>query len=104
MRLQDVFKTPSMVKVLDLLLAKPSATYLQSDITGRLGIDKATMRRAIERLQALDLINIDVDPAGVHIKAITFNGDSKAGRAPKTPQNAKEDLDGLSSLLRRYPR
>jgi len=81
MRLQDIFKTPTMAKLLDLLLAKPNATYLQSHMTGRLGIDKATMRRTIERLRLLDLIDIDVDPAGVHLKAVTFNGDSKAGRA-----------------------
>jgi hypothetical protein len=29
----------------------------------------------------LGLIDVDVDPAGVHIKAVTFNGDSEAGRA-----------------------
>lgn len=81
MRLQDIFKTPSMVKVLDLLLAKPSATYLQSDITGRLGIDKATMRRAIEHLQKLGLVEVDMNPAGVGIKAITFNDETDQGKA-----------------------
>ena len=81
MRLADIFKTPTIAKLLDLLLAKPGATYLQSHITERLGIDKATMRRAIERLRVLGLIHVDVDPAGVHLKAVTFNGDSKAGRA-----------------------
>jgi DNA-binding MarR family transcriptional regulator len=81
MRLQDIFKTPSMVKVLDLLLAKPSATYLQSDITGRLGIDKATMRRAIAHLQRLGLVEVDVNPAGVHLNAIMFNDETEQGKA-----------------------
>ena len=39
------------------------------------------MRGAIERLQRLGLVAVDVNPAGVRIKAITFNGDSDAGRA-----------------------
>jgi len=81
MRLQDIFKTPTLAKVLDLLLAKPSATYLQSDITGRLGIDKATMRRTIARLQRLGLVTVEVNPAGVHLNAIMFNDESDAGRA-----------------------
>jgi len=81
MRLQDIFKTPSMVKVLDLLLAKRNATYLQSDITGRLGIDKATMRRAIARLQRLGLVAVDVNPAGVHLNAIMFNDETEQGKA-----------------------
>jgi DNA-binding MarR family transcriptional regulator len=81
MRLQDIFKTPTVARALDLLLAKPNGTYLQSHITERLGIDKATMRRTIARLQRLDLVVVDVDPAGVHLKAVTFNRDSKAGRA-----------------------
>ena len=81
MRLQDIFKTPSMVKVLDLVLAKPSATYLQSHITGRLGIDKATMRRTIARLQRLGLVEVDVNPAGVHLNAIMFNDETEQGKA-----------------------
>lgn len=81
MRLQDVFRTPTIAKLLDLLLAKPNGTYLQSHITGRLGIDKATMRRAIARLQRLGLVAVDVNPAGVHLNAIMFNDESKQGKA-----------------------
>lgn len=81
MKLEHIFKTPTMAKVLDLLLRKPSGTYLQSDITGRLGIDKATMRRTIARLQRLGLIDVDVNPAGVHLNAITFNDETKQGKA-----------------------
>jgi len=81
MRLQDIFRTPTMAKLLDLLLAKPNATYLQSHITGRLGIDKATMRRGIARLQRLGLVEVDINPAGVHLNAITFNDETKQGKA-----------------------
>jgi len=81
MRLQDIFKTPTIAKLLDLLLAKPNATYLQSHITGRLGIDKATMRRAIGRLRRLGLVEVHVNPAGVHLNAIMFNDETEQGQA-----------------------
>jgi len=81
MRLQDIFKTPTIAKLLDLLLAKPNATYLQSHITGRLGIEKATMRRTIARLQRLGLVAVDVNPAGVHLNAIVFNHETEQGKA-----------------------
>jgi DNA-binding MarR family transcriptional regulator len=81
MRLQDIFKTPTLARALDLLLTNPTIHYSQGDLARRLNVDKATMRRAIERLQVLGLIDVDVDPAGVRIKAVTFNGDTDAGRA-----------------------
>jgi Mn-dependent DtxR family transcriptional regulator len=80
MRLQDVFKTPTMAKALDLLLANPGLCYMQGDLKHRLNVDKATLRRTIARLQRLGLVVVDV-PGGVGIKAITFNRESKAGRA-----------------------
>jgi len=70
-----------MARLLDLLLRKPSGTYLQSDITGRLGIDKATLRVTLARLQRLGLVAVDVNPAGVHLNAIMLNGETKQGRA-----------------------
>jgi len=70
-----------MVKVLDLLLRKPSGTYLQSDITGRLGIDKATLRVTLARLHSLGLVAVDVNPAGVHLNTIMFNRETAQGRA-----------------------
>jgi hypothetical protein len=81
MKLQDIFRTPTIAKLLDLLLAKPNATYLQSHVIGRLGIEKATLRVAIARLQHLGLVAVDVNPAGVHLNAIMFNDESDAGRA-----------------------
>jgi DNA-binding MarR family transcriptional regulator len=84
MKFEDVFKTPTVARLLDLLLAKPNATYLQSHITGRLGIDKATMRRTIARLQRLGLVDVDVNPAGVHLNAIMFNDETKQGKAALT--------------------
>jgi DNA-binding MarR family transcriptional regulator len=84
MRLQDIFRTPTIAKLLDLLLAKPNATYLQSHVIGRLGIEKATLRVTIARLQRLGLVAVDVNPAGVHLNAIMFNDETKQGKAALT--------------------
>ena len=80
MRLQDIFKTPTVARALDLLLAKPNGTYLQSHITERLGIVKATLRVTLARLQRLGLVAVDV-PGGIGIKAIEFNDETKQGKA-----------------------
>ena len=81
MRLQDIFKTPTAGRLLDLLLMNPTTCYSQGDLKRRLNVAPITMRRAIARLQRLGLVAVDVNPVGVGIKAVTFNGDSKAGRA-----------------------
>ena len=81
MKLEHIFKTPTMARVLDLLLAHPSLRYLQSHLRHRLNVDKATMRRTIARLQRLGLVAVDVNPAGVHLNAITFNDETKQGKA-----------------------
>ena len=81
MRLQDIFKTPTVARALDLLLADPGLCYMQGDLARRLNVDKATMRRAIARLQRLGLVEVDVNPAGVGIKAITFDYETEQGKA-----------------------
>jgi Mn-dependent DtxR family transcriptional regulator len=80
MRLQDVFKTPTMAKALDLLLTNPGLCYMQGDLKRRLNVDKATLRVTIARLQGLGLVAVDV-PGGVGIKAIEFNDETKQGKA-----------------------
>ena len=70
-----------MAKVLDLLLVNPSLHYMQGDLARRLDVDKATMRAALARLQRLGLVAVDVNPAGVHLNAITFNDETKQGKA-----------------------
>ena len=81
MRLQDIFKTPTMAKALDLLLANPGLCYMQGDLKRRLNVDKATMRRAIGRLRRLGLVEVHVNPAGVHLNAIMFNDETEQGQA-----------------------
>ena len=81
MRLQDIFKTPTVAKTLDLLLADPGLCYMQGDLKRRLNVDKATMRRTVARLQRLGLVDVDVNPVGVHLNAIMFNDETEQGQA-----------------------
>jgi DNA-binding MarR family transcriptional regulator len=81
MRLQDIFKTPTVAKALDLLLADPGLCYMQGDLKRRLNVDKATLRVALARLQRLGLVAVDVNPVGVHLNAIMFNDETKQGKA-----------------------
>jgi len=62
-------------------LANPGLCYMQGDLKRRLNVDKATMRHAIERLQVLGLIHVDVNPVGVRLKAIRFNDETEQGKA-----------------------
>jgi DNA-binding MarR family transcriptional regulator len=81
MRLQDIFRTPTMAKLLDLLLANPTLCYLQGDLARRLNVDKATLRVALAPLQRLGLVAVDVNPVGVHLNAIMFNDETEQGKA-----------------------
>jgi DNA-binding MarR family transcriptional regulator len=81
MKLQDIFKTPTLARALDLLLAEPGLCYMQGDLARRLNVDRATLRVAIARLQRLGLVSVDVNPAGVGIKAIVFNDETVQGKA-----------------------
>jgi len=81
MKLADIFKTATMARVLDLLLENPTLDYLQSDLRHRLNVDKATVRTVVARLQRLGLVAVDVNPAGVHLNAIMFNGETDQSKA-----------------------
>jgi DNA-binding MarR family transcriptional regulator len=81
MKLEHVFKTATVAKVLDLLLANPTLHYMQGDLARRLNVDKATLRVAIARLQRLGFVSVDVNPVGVHLNAITFNDETEQGQA-----------------------
>ena len=80
-RLQDIFKTPTVARALNLLLADPGLCYMQGDLKRRLNVDKATMRVALTRLQRLGLLEVDVNPVGVHLNAIMFNDETEQGQA-----------------------
>ena len=80
MKLEHVFKTATVAKVLDLLLANPGLCFMQGDLKRRLNVDKATLRVTLARLQRLGLVAVDV-PGGIGIKAIEFNDETKQGKA-----------------------
>jgi len=81
MRLQDIFKTPTVARVLDFLLANPTTYYSQKHLVGALDVDKATIRRTIARLQRLGLVEVDLNPVGVRLKVVRFNDETEQGKA-----------------------
>jgi DNA-binding MarR family transcriptional regulator len=81
MKLEHIFKTPTVAKVPDLLLANPTLHYLQGDLARRLNVDKATARHTLARLESLGFVSVDVNPAGVGLKAIMFNRETEQGKA-----------------------
>jgi len=81
MKLAEFFPTRTSLRLLDLLLKHPNHVASQGILANQLGVAPITLRRTLKRLEALGLVEVDVNPVGVGIKAITFNGDSKAGRA-----------------------
>jgi DNA-binding IclR family transcriptional regulator len=81
MKLTELFPTRTSLRLLDLLLKHPRGVASQNILADQLGVAPITLRRTLKRLEALGLVNVDVNPVGVGIKAVTFNRDSKAGRA-----------------------
>jgi len=81
MKLAEFFPTRTSLRLLDLLLKHPNHVASQGILANQLGVASITLRRTLKRLEAVGLVEVDVNPVGVGIKAITFNGDSKAGRA-----------------------
>jgi DNA-binding IclR family transcriptional regulator len=77
MRLQDIFRT-SAAKLLDLLLENPGRLYYQDDLARHLGADKGTVRRTLNHLTALRIVDVDTR---FRIKVISLNTESDAGKA-----------------------
>ena len=81
MKIADLFPTRTSLRLLDLLLKHPNYVASQGILADQLGVAPITLRRTLKRLEALGLVKVDANPAGVGIKAVTFNGDTDAGRA-----------------------
>jgi DNA-binding MarR family transcriptional regulator len=81
MKIADLFPTRTSLRLLDLLLEHPNHVASQGILADQLGVAPITLRRTLKRLEALGLVKVDVNPVGVGIKVVTFNRDSKAGRA-----------------------
>jgi hypothetical protein len=50
MKLEDVFRTRTAARLLDLLLASPDRVYTQAMLVSRLGLDKRTVPKTTERI------------------------------------------------------
>ena len=81
MKLADIFTTPTIATLLDLLLTHPRAVYTQTLLSRKLKRGVRAVRRAVSRLEALGLVAVDVNPVGVGIKAIMFNDETEQGQA-----------------------
>jgi DNA-binding IclR family transcriptional regulator len=81
MKIEDLFPTRTSLRLLDLLLKHPRGVASQGILANQLGVAPITLRRTLKRLEAVGLVEVDVNPVGVGIKAVTFNGDGDAGRA-----------------------
>jgi len=81
MKLAQIFPTGTSLRLLDLLLERPGSVASQNILAKQLDVAPITLRRTLKRLETLGLVRVDLNPGDVGIKAITFNGDSHAGRA-----------------------
>lgn len=84
MRLLDVFSSPSVIKLLEFLASNPSAVYSQGILVTRLKLDKATLRRAVKRLEVLGLVEVDVNPVDVGLNVVRFSDETELGKAVLT--------------------
>jgi DNA-binding MarR family transcriptional regulator len=81
MKLADIFTTPTIATLLDLLLTRPRAVYTQTLLSKELKRDVRAVRRAVSRLEALGLVEVGVNPVEVRIKVVKFNDETELGRA-----------------------
>lgn len=81
MKIADLLPTRTSIRLLDLLLEHPSGIASQNMLAKELDVAPITLRRTLKRLERLGLVELAVDPAGVGIKAITFNPESAEGKA-----------------------
>jgi predicted ArsR family transcriptional regulator len=81
MKIADLLPTRTSIRLLDLLLEHPHGVASQNILAMELGVAPITLRRTLKRLETLGLVEVDLNPSGVGIKAVTFNAESKQGKA-----------------------
>lgn len=81
MKIADLLPTRTSIRLLDLLLKYPHGIASQNILAKQLNVAPITLRRTLKRLETLGLIQVDLNPSGIGIKAVTFNAESKQGRA-----------------------
>jgi DNA-binding Lrp family transcriptional regulator len=81
MKIADLLPTRTSIRLLDLLLKRPRYVASQNILADQLGVAPITLRRTLKRLERLGLVQVDVNAADIGLNAITFNGESKQGKA-----------------------
>lgn len=67
MKLADLFGGGAVVRVLDVLLAKPSLPWTRALLASSSGLDPRTVRRVMPRLAALGVVRVDREFGVVHL-------------------------------------
>jgi predicted ArsR family transcriptional regulator len=81
MKIADLLPTRTSIRLVDLLLEHPHGIASQNMLAKQLGVAPITLRRTLKRLEALGLVQVDLNPSGVGIKAVTFNAETEQGKA-----------------------
>jgi DNA-binding Lrp family transcriptional regulator len=81
MKIAELLPTPTSIRLLDLLLKHPRGVASQNILADQLAVAPITLRRTLKRLEKLGLVQVDLNPTGVGINAVTFNAESQQGKA-----------------------
>jgi wyosine [tRNA(Phe)-imidazoG37] synthetase (radical SAM superfamily) len=81
LRLQEIFPTPTAIRLLDLLLQNPQRPWTQRALAKALPADPASIRTAIQHLQTIDLVEVHTPTRVGPMKAISLRLDAPLGAA-----------------------
>jgi wyosine [tRNA(Phe)-imidazoG37] synthetase (radical SAM superfamily) len=81
LRLQEIFPTPTTIRLLDLLLQNPERAWTQRVLANALPADPASIRTAIQHLQALGLVEVFTPTRVGPMKAVTLRTNTPSGAA-----------------------
>jgi wyosine [tRNA(Phe)-imidazoG37] synthetase (radical SAM superfamily) len=81
LRLQEIFATPTTIRLLDLMLQNPGRPWTQGALVEALPADPHTIRNTIQHLQALGLVEVHTPMRVGPMKAISLRLDTPLGAA-----------------------
>jgi len=81
MKIIELFPTRTSVRLLDLLLRRPRGVYSQGILANQLDVAPITLRRTLKRLEAVGLVQVDLNATGTSINVVMFNAESQQGKA-----------------------
>jgi hypothetical protein len=79
--LQEIFPTPTAIRLLDLILQKPETPWTQGALAKALAADPGSIRTAIQHLQTIGLVEVHTPTRVGPMKAITLRLDTPLGAA-----------------------